>query len=338
MSAWLARAAAALLVVAAGLAAPSSARAACPDAKTFTGGSFVSDLCWGCIFPISIAGSGRGRTMPENIASPVCTCPSALLMGTPTPGISFGMWKPTHLVETVREPGCFPSIGTEVDLGGVQGLMHGGGRKEDANETGYHSTHVYTFPVSAILDMITSALCTSSSSYDVDLVSISEIDPTHSDAELSMVINPEAVLFANPVAQAVCIADAAAASTYKPLLFAFWCMGSWGNNYPLTGYSNTRSQVQGASLNGTRAVATMHKRGLASLHYGDSAVCSSHPYPTFPKQQYRWQVMYPMPQTNSNDWTGAATILSREWRKVPITGEDWVQVMSTYEECCIHIP
>lgn len=290
------------------------------------------------MFPIRIAGmGGGGNSFPSDTASPVCVCPSASLFGIPTPGLTLGMWKPTHLVETVRQPGCFPAIGAKTGLGSVQSLLQGGG-EEHEHESGYHSTHIYTFPVAAITDMLTSSACTSSSSYDVDIASISEIDPTHSDPMLSMTVNPEASLFANPVAQAVCMADAAAASATRPLLHIFWCLGSWGNTYPLTGYSNTRSQVQGAGLNGARSLATLHKRGLASLHYGSSAVCSSHPFPMYPKHQYRWQVMYPMPQRSGNDWTGRATILSREWRHVPITGEDWIQVLSTYEECCANWP
>lgn len=325
-------------VLGAGLMLSAPAQALCPDSGAVSNGGFITDLCWTCMFPIRFSGVNIGGShTPDDTASPICVCPSAALFGFPTPGFTLGMWKPTHIVETVRQPGCFPSIGSETGLASVQSLLHGGG-EEHEHEAGYHSTHVLTFPVSAITDMLTSSACTTSSSYDIDILSISEIDPTHSDAELSMVVNPEAVLFANPIAQAVCIADAVAATAYKPLLFAFWCMGSWGNTYPLSGYSNTRTQVQGAGLNGARAVATMHKRFMGNLHYGNSAVCSSHAFPTYPKQQYRWQNLYPMPQRSKNEWTGEATILNREWRHIPVTGEDWVQIMSTYEECCANYP
>lgn len=306
----------------------------CPDAGTLSNGAFMSDLCWSCMFPVQVAGATSGNTFPDDVARS-CTCPSVVLFGTPTPGVVYGMWKPTHIVESVRHPGCFPSIGEEIDFS--SDVQFGGGVREE-DQPGYNSTHVYTFPISSILDSVTSSICTSTSSYDVDIMSISEIDPTHNDPMLSMSVNPEGSLFNNPIAQAVCIADAVAASAYKPILHVFWCMGSWGNTYPLTGHTNNQSDVAAASLDATRALAVMHKRGMANLHYGDSAVCSSHPYPVYPKQQYRWQVMYPMAQSNQNDWTGRATLLSREWRHIPVTGEDWVQVMSTYENCCVHIP
>ena len=93
-----------------------------------------------------------------------------------------------------------------------------------------------------------------------------------------------------------------------------------------------------ASVSSARLIAIQHKRFLMNRTYGNSAVCAAHPEPMYPKQQYRWQVMHPVPQKNDNDWTGSSTLLSREWRHRPITGEDWVQVLFRYEECCVQIP
>ncbi len=329
---------AAALVLGAILAAPAAIAATpgCPDAKTFSSGAFMSDLCWSCMFPMQI-GVAAGDTFPQDAAAPVCVCPSAALMGVPTPGISVGMWQPNHLVETVRKPGCFPSIGSSTGLASTLSLLQGGGQ-EKPDDTGYHSTHIYTFPVGAMTDMLTSSVCTTTASYDVDITSMSEIDPTHSDPMLSMTVNPEATLFANVIAQAVCIADSLASSVGRPLLNVYWCMGSWGNTYPLTGHNTSRSRLQSSGLNGSRSLATFHKRGMGYKTYGDSAVCASHTEMLLPKQQYKYQVLYPMPQKDGNDWMGRSTLLSREWRHLPIVGEDWVQVLSNYVNCCVHIP
>jgi len=329
------------VALAAGVAVGSAlaalpALALCPDAKTFSSGAFLSDVCWGCLFPVQIAGAASGSHFPDDVAK-TCVCPSYMLMGTPTPGIVYGMWKPSHLVETVRQPGCFPTIGSSTGLGSVLDLQYGQ-TEHDAVDSGFHSTHIYTFPVGAILDMLTSSVCTTTSSYDVDIASISEIDPTYVDPMLSMVVNPEATLFSKPVARAVCLADAAAATAYKPLLAAFWCMGSWGQTYPLSGHNQSRSPIADASLTGARTLAIAHKRGMAMLHYGQSAVCMSHPWPIYPKHQYRWQVLYPVAQRNKNEWTGRSTLLDREYRNLPQVGEDYIQVLSTYENCCVHIP
>ncbi|AVZ00461.1 hypothetical protein DAI21_22910 (plasmid) [Lelliottia sp. WB101] len=53
-------------------------------------------------------------------------------------------------------------------------------------------------------------VCWLSSGGDLDIAYLSELDPMWNDSSLSVIINPEAVLFNNPIAQAACAADAAA--------------------------------------------------------------------------------------------------------------------------------
>lgn len=309
----------------------------CPDSGAITNGGFATDMCWTCLLPIRIAGAGAsGRRFPGDMASPVCVCPSKALMGIPTPGVTYGMWKPTHFVENVRKPGCFPAIGQKAKLGKIIGLGQGG-KGQEAGVSGYFNSHMYVFPTGAILDAFTSMAC-SEDSYDMDLLMITEIDPTYNFGELSMIVNPESFLFNNPIAMATCMVDSVAATAYRPIKELFWCFGSWGQTYPLTGHGNAKSGVQDASLASSRLVAMMHKRGLVKRTYGNDAVCAASFAPFYEKQQYRWQMLYPFPQRFKNDWTGAATILSREHRHAPVVGDDWVQVMWRYEECCVNIP
>lgn len=51
----------------------------------------------------------------------------------------------------------------------------------------------------------------------MDIAYLSEVDPLWNDSTLSMLINPEAALFGNLIAQGACAADAAAASAGLPL-------------------------------------------------------------------------------------------------------------------------
>ena len=311
--------------------------AGCHDSGAITKGKFITGLCYPCIFPIRIAGTGaKGRRFPGDMASAKCLCPSKLLYGAMTPGATYGMWKPTHFVEAVRQPGCFAALGQNIRVGKLLGLQQGGSGR-DKQDSGFMSAHMYLFPTGAVLDAFTGMTC-SEDSFDLDLVMITEIDPTYSNPLLSMIINPESFLFANPIANAACMVDAAAASVYRPIKELFWCLGSWGQVYPLSGHQNSRSAVQDASLAGARLVAMQHKRFLMNRTYGNSAVCMAHPMPLYQKQQYRWQIMNPLPQRVKNDWTGAATIISREFRHLPVIGEDWVQVLWRYEECCVNVP
>jgi conjugal transfer pilus assembly protein TraU len=73
---------------------------------------------------------------------------------------------------------------------------------------------------------------------DMDIAYLSEVDPMWNDSTLSMIINPEAALFGNLIAQAACAADAAASSAGLPLSPLFWCAGAQGSMYPFTGYTS----------------------------------------------------------------------------------------------------
>lgn len=308
----------------------------CPDSGAITQGKFASDLCWSCMMPIRIAGmGGGGRKFPSDMADPICVCPSKSLYGYPTPGVTQGMWKPSHFMESVSKPGCMPAIGEQTDLGDVFDVGHGG-NGERPIDAGFKNVHQYSFPVGAILDMVDSYVC-SEDNYDMDLLALSELDPTWANAELSMTLNPDTVLFANEIATVACMADAVASSAYRPIKALFWCAGSWGGMYPQMGYGNARSAVQDASLAAARMVSLEHKRWLMKRTYGNDSVCTDSFNMLYQKHQYRWQILYPIPQKQGNDWTGSSTMLSREFRHIAFVGEDWVQVLWRYEECCVHL-
>ena len=83
---------------------------------------------WGSVFPISIAGieiagSADAVTTVDTISSPICVCPA------PPPlfiriGLTVGFWEPARYIETVKDPGCLPSLG--INLGITSGGELGG--------------------------------------------------------------------------------------------------------------------------------------------------------------------------------------------------------------------
>src|SRR3546814_6426677 len=83
------------------------------------------------------------------------------------------------------------------------------------------------------MEIVTDFLCLESGS--IDILYISEIDPLWQDSELTAIINPEAVLFANPLALAACAADCVSATVNLPVDEMFWCAGCQGSMYPMNG-------------------------------------------------------------------------------------------------------
>lgn len=76
----------------------------------------------------------------------------------------------------------------------------GTARKDDKQVNGaFYHVHWYKYPLTYWLNIITSAGCLEGG--DMDIAYLSEIDPTRVDSSLTTILNPEAILFANPIAQ-----------------------------------------------------------------------------------------------------------------------------------------
>src|SRR3546814_640270 len=70
----------------------------------------VTDVCWSCLFPLSVGGlkifpSDRPDT--DNPDLPICACGSPL----PRIGVAMGFWEPVRLADVTMKPWCFASLG-----------------------------------------------------------------------------------------------------------------------------------------------------------------------------------------------------------------------------------
>lgn len=296
----------------------------------------ITDICWDCLFPITIGGitvAGSDKPDTENPGNPMCTC------GEPVPrvGIRIGFWEPVRLVDVTRTSFCF------VNLGGVKvspGLQVGQGAVE-SDEAGsvsssYH-VHWYIYPVLAILNLLTEFVCMEWGGFDVGYVT--ELDPLWQDDELTFILNPEAILFANPMAQAACAADCVAASSGMPLDPLFWCGGCQGSLYPLNGrIQNHVSGVQASLLAAERMTYKLHRMGILWGSIGKEALCSRYPMPIMQKSQYRSQLIYPIPTTSGpfacNPY-GRTTTLYEIGREFPVKGEDFGWMVWRKRSCCV---
>ena len=315
---------------------------ACPDSGLL-GPQMLSSVCWSCFFPIRIGGvptGGRVDRVPDGAASPSCVCPGRTL-GIPTPGVTAGMWQPTHVIETVRHPYCSVALGTRFSGSpSVQDLSLLGGNDSNGGdgEAAYYNFHLFTFPLGVILDLLQDVYCVSDAGVDMDLAYISELDPTWNNSELALFMAPETVLFANPIAIAACVAEAAQLGVGgPPIASLFWCAGAWGLAYPHSGHIPTGdSVVRSTSAAAARALGLVHRRGIMTKTMGDSAVCRDHPWPMLPKTQYRLSTAYPIPEVLDNHWLGEPTLRWGTGRTIPGVGEDFAFVVWSWQDCCIN--
>ena len=306
----------------------------------------ITDICWSCMLPISIGefkvakGSGTKNRDTTNPKSPICGCTKNNI---PIPGITVGFWEPVRLVDVTRTPYCL------VNLGGIQIGSHDtrkvtsyqrGYGKHHAHRSFYH-LHYYIYPLIYWLELITDFLCLEQASYDVAY--LSEFDLMWNDEKFQMLMNPESFLFGNPVTQASCALDCAAATFKIPLDSMFWCSGCLGNLYPFSGANaDNVGGVQNSSLLTARVLAKLHRGGLAQeTSTSDSTpngkLCRKTRSYYLKKSQYKMQMTYPK-STSGEDgcWPlGLTDLKYSPFKEYPYDGQDWGYLIWRKRNCCL---
>ena len=301
------------------------------------GPKLISGICWSCIFPIRVAGvpiDGGGNVYPEGaVESPLCACKDN--NGVPRPGITTSMWEPARLVEFQRVPGCSSVLnGTTLPFDRTFQGHHGEGSM-DGGDGSFMHYHYYAFPLLIMMDMFIKGACNADGFSDLDIMYLSELDPTWNSDELAFFTNPEAAAVANPIASAACSVDATAASIGKPIKSMFWCAGSWGGIYPLSGNQNGgKGVLRDSSLLTTRILASLHRRGLAWKTMGKDAMCQGVISPTLPKTQYKFTLTHPVPETDSSHVIGESILTWGIGKTIPAVGQDPIYTIWRWNDCC----
>ena len=276
----------------------------------------ITDICWECIFPVtigSVAVASGAQPDTVNPASPIQICPMGVFYRV---GMAMGYWEPMALADVTRSPYCMVNLGG-FNLG-VGSVGTGTGTQEDGEAPGaFYHVHWYKYPLTYWLNIITSAGCLQGG--DLDIAYLSELDPMWNDSSLSIIINPEAVLFNNIIAQGACAADAAASLASKPLDALFWCAGSQGTMYPFTGYtSNEYSPLQSSLLIAERMAFKLHREGLIMNSIGqNNAVCFEYPSPIIPKERWRYQMVNKHPDAGQCHPVGRSVMRWETGRNLP---------------------
>jgi conjugal transfer pilus assembly protein TraU len=299
----------------------------------------INDVCWDCIFPITLAGMkiAGSREDTENPRNPICWCPKPPL--PVVPGIPISLWEPARLVDVTRTPYCLVNFGgIEAYKTSRQNHGHGGsGGKEGSdrgNKHSFYQVHWYIYPLLFWLELLVDFACMER--VGVDIGYLTEIDPMWEDDEMSFLINPEAILFGNPLAEGTCIADCLAADIGFPMNGAFWCNGCQGSLYPFTGSSTAHvGGVQGSLLMTGRMIAKLHREFFLDETSGKDTLCQKRKLPVIKKNQYKTQMTYPVPNTKDCHPLGRSDIIWGSGREYPITGEDFGYLIWRKRSCCL---
>ncbi len=302
----------------------------------------VSDICWKCLFPITIGGiniTGDNQEDTNNPHQLICACPRPPLP-VPVPGIPISFWEPVRLVDVTRTPYCLINMGGIQMAGNAENLQgrgsvstKGGGSARSLKHS-FYQLHWYIYPVIYWLELLVDFVCLEKAS--VDVAYLTELDPMWNDDETSFIINPEAVLFANPIAQAACAADCLSASAGFPLDPLFWCGGCQGSLYPFTGSIAAHvGGVQASLLATQKMMAKLHREFLLWGTMGKEGFCGKYPMPIIHKSQYKTQMVYPIPYTEGCQPLGRSEILWGSGKEFPYQGEDFGYLIWRKRNCCL---
>lgn len=271
----------------------------------------ITDICWDCIFPMSI---GNAKVFPsgppdtDNPSMPIQICP--LVPVGYRVGMAIGYWEPFALTDVTRSPYCMVNLGGfNIPVGKVG--MGGAGQFDKPTPGGFYQVHWYKYPLTYWLNIIMSLACLQKG--DLDIGYLSELDPTWDDDSLSLILSPEALVVANPIAQGACAADAIATVKGKPINKLFWCAGSHGSLYPFTGtISDEFSPQQASVLLSERMAFKLHRQGMIMNSVGENKeVCHEYPSPIMPKDRFRYQMVNMHPDT-ANCHPFGKTVMSWE--------------------------
>lgn len=297
----------------------------------------LTDVCWKCIFPIRIAGMQVAKGKPDPNTSPktpLCKC-----MKGPIPEIGFpiAFWEPARLIDVTRIPYCLVNLGgMSIMAPKVTGQGDVDQNTDDGTKQSFYQVHWYVYPVFYLLEVLMEFTC--AEQRDFDLAYLTELDPFWADDEKGAILNPEGIVFGNPIAQAACAADCIAATAHLPIDSLFWCAGCLGSIYPFGGHVNeTYGNVQTSSLIAIRFMAKLHREGLMREHAGKSALCNPYIWPLISKSHYRLQMTYPVPQTNDCKTLGHTDVTWAGGKEFSFKGEDFGYMVWRKRDCCLRM-
>lgn len=282
------------------------------------------------MFPLRIAGipiiPGRIQDVGGSVSSPICICKDPI----PRIGIPVSFFEPSRLIEVVKDPYCFPSMGFGLTTSG--GALGGtSGDDGSGNQSTFYQAHYYIFPIYALLELLTDFICLQMTGFD--MAYLTEVDPLWNNDTLSAILNPEALLFGNPISNLACIADAVTSAVFEPIDALFWCKGSWGNAYPLTGQTGGDGFVEGGASVAASLIYKLHRQLILWGSWGQAGLCGYYPAPIWRKSAYRLQVVTPIPSLYATT-IGTTGMLWSFGKNPPFVGDNFSYLLFKKRECC----
>ena len=328
---------------------PADTNNGCTSARVFSS-NMIANICWECVLPIVFMAAvlgGSKSNMPSDApgigSHAMCFCKpdSSAASGSKLGflGKRISLWEPYRLIEFERQPGCSSVLGgirfpfDKLNYGAGKEQLQG--KAEDFGQITKKHYHYYSYPLMTMLSMWMPQSCNVGMFMDLDVMYMSEIDPTWNYDEIAFFTHPEAALIASPFGAIACVPDAFSAQIKKPINQLYWCAGSWGVTFPAAGHTTYLNDMwSSTSLMSVRVLYQLHRRAVEWGTVGSGAMCGGEIRQFLPKTQYRFSVFHPVAETSGNHTIGQHILMWSIGRQIPVTGEDPVYVVWRWVDCC----
>lgn len=286
------------------------------------------------ILPIKIAGvtitPSMGLEDFSGTSSPTCVCMTPF----PRVGIPLELWESNALIDVSSIPNCIPTLGMSLPIGVVAGSSFQEINKSNTqNKESYQITYI-KYPLFAMLSLFLDILCMDKDG-SIDIAYLSTIDPLWQNDMWSLLLNPDAFLFANPIAQLACIPDAVTSQVGFPIDPLYWCMGSWNQTFPLTKATSGVTSPESAMAIASKTIFKLHRQFMLWGTAGTSALCGRYPMPIMMKSQYMMYPVFPLMTHPFRIPIGRTGMIWSVGQDVPVVNSHVWSIM-TYKKrnCC----
>jgi conjugal transfer pilus assembly protein TraU len=284
------------------------------------------------ILPITIAGI---QVTPNMGANDINTTGGYCGCWRPwyTPGIVIGFWEPIAIIDASNIPNCLPSLGMHIDIDIVAGSSFQEVYKENTQNRESFQVTFLNYPIFSMIGLFKDMVCTADS--DMDISYISTIDPFWQNDKWSIILHPDAFLFANKIAQLICIVDAVTAQFDHPLDPLYWCFGSWNQTFPLTKATSEVAHPEAAMSAASKLLHKMHRQSMLNGTIDYPGLCSQYPMPIMSKRQYNMFPVYPLMPHPYRIAIGKSGFFWGIGQEVPIVNSHhWSIAVYRKRNCC----
>jgi len=241
--------------------------------------------------------------------------------GDAVAGFRMRISEPIGFIEVVDRPHYYPCFqggkkdnNTSIIEGGLVKQKHRGNGSTQSTSSqsdksgGYRNVHYITYPVFATLNILMDKICGSKGGIGLPL--IGELEPEWYSDFMAAILDPEALLFNNPLAQIACSYDCIKSTIDTPVNLLTWCAGCWGSMKTKSGRVEGSNEIVEAAVLATRAISIMHRTlrlkqtipfdtsvlpfVTKNAQSGTDIVCNPPYFPEIIKSQYFLNLSYPV--------------------------------------------